>query len=66
MSKSVLRTVLTILMYVGVLVFFVPYISGKAGGAMYYHAGGAIAAVVFGMLRCFWTEEDECWWHVRS
>ena len=65
MSKGLERTLLTILMNAGVAVPCVPYLLGKVDGLMLFQVGGAVAAVVFGMLRCLWSEE-ECWWHVRS
>ncbi len=64
MSKSVLRTVLTILMYSGVVLFFVPYLLGKVHGTALFQVGGVLLAVACGMLRCYWADE-ECWWHVH-
>ncbi|GAC1356308.1 MAG: hypothetical protein NVSMB3_02470 [Acidobacteriaceae bacterium] len=64
-SNGIVRTLLTILMYCGVAVFCIPYILGKVDSLGMLQVGGAVAAVVFGMLRCYWSEE-ECWWHVQS
>ena len=64
MSKGIARMVLTILMYAGVAVFCIPYLLGQYDGLTLYQIGGAAAAVVFGLTRCYWSEE-ECWWHVR-
>lgn len=60
MPKSVMRVLLTILMYTGVLVFFVPFLMDKSAMALRYQAGGATMAVVCGLLRCYLTEGD-CW-----
>jgi hypothetical protein len=65
MSKQDLRTLLTVLMYAGIALFFVPFLWGKSQGALWLQAGGALAAIVFGLVRCLFTEE-ECWWHVQQ
>lgn len=65
MSRDVVRVVLTILLYAGVAVFCIPYLLGKVDGLRLFQVGGAVGAVVCGMMRCYWSEE-ECWWHVRS
>jgi len=65
MSKGLGHSLLTTLMYAGVAVFCIPYLLGKVDGLTMFQVGGAVSAVVFGMLRCYWSEE-ECWWHVRS
>jgi hypothetical protein len=57
-SKSVLRTVLTILMYVGVIIFLVPYFVGMITSGIGLMIGGAALAVVCGLLRCYLTEGD--------
>ena len=59
MPKSTLRIVLTILMYSGAIVFLAPYFSGHLQRSIPFLIGGALATVVFGLLRCFLTE-GEC------
>lgn len=58
MTKSVLRVVLTILMYVGVVIFLVPYFIGMITAGVGLMIGGAALAVVCGLLRCYLTEGD--------
>lgn len=56
--KKVLRIVLTILMYAGVVVFVYPYLTGRIMTGIGYMIAGAAMAVVFGLLRCYLTEGD--------
>lgn len=57
-QKQMVRTVLTILMYAGVVVVLFPYFLGLHSiNVMYLLIGGG-AAVVFGLLRCYLTEGD--------
>ncbi len=56
--RQVLRGVLTILMYAGVVVFLYPYVRGSLSGGVIFMIVGAGAAVVFGLLRCYLTEGD--------
>jgi hypothetical protein len=58
MSKCTLRTVFTILMYAGVVVFLVPYITGRVVSGGLILLAGAGSAVIFGLLRCYCTEGD--------
>lgn len=58
MSKSVLRIVLTILMYSGIVVFLWPYVSGHLSRGILFMIFGAGFAVVCGLLRCYLTEGD--------
>lgn len=58
MTKRITRTVLTILMYAGVVVFLYPYLAGKITTGVIFMIIGAGATVVFGMLRCYLTEGD--------
>ncbi len=58
MSKSVLRVLLTILMYSGVVVFLFPYFAGKVTEGILFIVIGASLAVVCGLLRCYLTEGD--------
>jgi ABC-type uncharacterized transport system permease subunit len=58
MSKGIVRTVLTILMYAGVAVFLYPYISGHLMAGVPFMIAGASCTVVCGFLRCYLTEGD--------
>ena len=58
MSKSVLRIVLTILMYAGVAVFLFPYATGRITEGIPFMLLGAGCTVVCGLLRCYLTEGD--------
>jgi hypothetical protein len=57
-DRRTVRTLLTILMYVGVCIFLLPYFTGKAATASLLMLLGAIIAVVCGLLRCYMTEGD--------
>ena len=56
--KKIMRIVLTILMYAGVLVFLIPYIRGSITESIIFLIVGAGFAVVCGLLRCYLTEGD--------
>jgi hypothetical protein len=56
--RQILRIVLTILMYAGVVVFLYPYFRGTISAGATFMIIGAVAAVVFGLLRCYLTEGD--------
>jgi len=58
MDRRMARTLLTILMYGGVAVFLLPYFIERAGMALTLMLGGAIIAVVCGLLRCYFTEGE--------
>lgn len=58
MPKSVVRIVLTLLMYAGVVVFLVPYFTGRVTQGIMFVTVGAIFAVVCGLLRCYLTDGD--------
>ena len=58
MSKSILRTILTILMYAGVCVFLFPYFTGRITAGISFMILGAAGTVVCGLLRCYLTEGD--------
>jgi hypothetical protein len=58
MTKSVLRIVLTILMYAGVVVFLLPYVTGRLTTGVTFLIIGAGSAVICGLLRCYLTEGD--------
>jgi hypothetical protein len=56
--KNTMRTVLTILMYMGVAIFLFPYISGGITSGVLFMIIGAGLAVGCGLLRCYLTEGD--------
>jgi membrane protein CcdC involved in cytochrome C biogenesis len=56
--KKFMRIVLTILMYVGVLVFLIPYFRGTITESIIFLILGAGFAVLCGLLRCYLTEGD--------
>jgi membrane protein CcdC involved in cytochrome C biogenesis len=56
--KKFMRIVLTILMYVGVLVFLIPYFRGTITTSIIFLILGAGFAVLCGLLRCYLTEGD--------
>ena len=58
MTKKLLRVVLTILMYTGVLVFLIPYFTGRITGGVVFMIIGAGSTVICGLLRCYLTEGD--------
>lgn len=57
-ARQSLRVLLTILMYAGVVVFLVPYVTGRLSSGVLMMIGGAGGAVVCGLLRCYLTEGD--------
>jgi hypothetical protein len=58
MSKPVIRIVLTILMYAGVVIFLFPYVTGTLTTGVIFLIIGAGSAVICGLLRCYLTEGD--------
>jgi hypothetical protein len=56
--KKFMRIVLTILMYVGVLVFLIPYFRGTITTSIIFLILGAGFTVLCGLLRCYLTEGD--------
>ncbi|MEO8736893.1 MAG: hypothetical protein ABI380_10170 [Edaphobacter sp.] len=58
MTKKAWRTLLTILMYAGVVVFLFPYFRGKIMTGIWFMIFGAGVTVVCGLLRCYLTEGD--------
>jgi drug/metabolite transporter (DMT)-like permease len=58
MQRTTFRIVLTILMYAGVLVFLLPYFSGKITMGIIFMIAGAVVTVGCGLLRCYLTEGD--------
>lgn len=51
-NRATLRILMTILTYVGVGVFLLPYIVGKASTAPLLMLIGGLMSVVCGLLRC--------------
>lgn len=58
MTRGMLRVLLTILMYAGVVVFLLPYFTGKITTGALFMILGAGATVICGLLRCYLTEGD--------
>lgn len=58
MNRQTARILLTILMYSGVGIFLLPYFIERAAMAPILMLGGAIIAVVCGLLRCYFTESE--------
>lgn len=59
MNRTTARTVLTILMYGGVLIFLLPYIIERAKLAPFLMLLGAGMAVACGLMRCYLMDENE-------
>ena len=66
MSRCTLRIVFTILMYAGVVVFLVPYLSGRIYTGTLFLIVGMGIAVGSGLLRCYFTEGDSPEQHINS
>lgn len=58
MSRCTLRYLFTILLYAGVAIVLVPYISGDTSWALTFLLGGIGLALVCGFVRCYLTEGD--------
>jgi len=58
MSKCTLRSIFTVLIYAGVVIFLFPYFIGRLTNVELYVAAGLGLAVVCGILRCCCTEGD--------
>jgi hypothetical protein len=58
MSRCTLRYLFTILLYGGVAIMLVPYISGNTSRALIFLVAGIGVALVAGFLRCYFTEGD--------
>jgi hypothetical protein len=56
--RKIMRIVLTILMYAGVVVFLIPYFKGTITTSAIFLIFGAGFAVLCGLLRCYLTEGD--------
>ncbi len=57
-DRFVYRTLLTILMYAGATLFFLPYLTGRVSTAILVVILGASVAIVCGLARCIFTEGD--------
>ena len=58
MSKCTLRSIFTVLIYAGVVVFLFPYLIGRLTHIGFFVFAGLGLAVVFGVLRCCCTDEE--------
>lgn len=58
MSRPVLRILLTIMMYFGVVIALFPYLRGQVTVGVLSLIVGLSMAVVCGLLRCYLTEGD--------
>lgn len=57
-SKPFLRITLTVALYIGVVLFLLPYLTGRVFTGILFIIGGATLAVVAGLARCYLTEGD--------
>ncbi|MGA2438354.1 MAG: hypothetical protein ABSF57_07560 [Acidobacteriaceae bacterium] len=58
MSKCTLRSIFTVLIYAGVVIFLFPYLIGRLTNVGYFVLAGLGLALVCGILRCCCTEGD--------
>ena len=58
MSKCTLRSIFTVLIYAGVVIFLFPYFIGRLTNVGFYVLAGLGLAVVCGILRCCCTEGE--------
>ena len=58
MSRCTLRYLFTVVMYAGIAVFLIPYISGKISSGVILLIAGMGIAIVSGLLRCYYSEVD--------
>jgi len=58
MSKCILRSIFTVLIYAGVVIFLFPYLIGRLTNVGYFVLAGLGLALVCGILRCCCTEGD--------
>ena len=59
MSKCTLRSIFTVLIYAGVVIFLFPYLIGRLTNVGYFVLVGLGLAVVCGILRCCCAEGEE-------
>jgi hypothetical protein len=57
-SKAHCRIALTVALYLGVLLFLFPYVTGRVFTGVLFVVLGASLAVVAGLARCYLTEGD--------
>jgi len=58
MSKCTLRSIFTVLIYAGVVIFLFPYLIGRLTNVGFFVLAGLGLAVICGILRCCCTEGD--------
>jgi hypothetical protein len=58
LTKSICRTSLTVALYLGVILFLLPYLTGRVFTGVLVIILGASLAVVAGLARCYLTEGD--------
>jgi hypothetical protein len=58
MSRCTIRYLLTILVYAGVAIVLVPYVTGHTTTGLIFLLGGIGLALVCGFLRCYLMEGD--------
>ena len=58
MSKCTLRSIFTVLIYAGVVIFLFPYFIGSLTNVGFFVLAGLGLALVCGVLRCCCTEGD--------
>jgi hypothetical protein len=58
MSRCTLRSIFTVLIYAGVIIFLFPYFIGRLTDVGLFVLAGLGLAVVCGVLRCCCTEGD--------
>lgn len=58
-NRATVRLLMTILTYTGVGVFLLPYVVGKASIAPLLMLVGALMAVICGILRCYFIEDEK-------
>ena len=59
MSKCTLRSIFTVLIYAGLVIFLFPYFIGRLTNVGFFVLAGLGLAVVCGILRCCCAEGDE-------
>ncbi len=57
-DRSTLRILLTILMYVGVILFLYPYATSRISSGVFFLICGAFITLTCGALRCYLTDGD--------
>jgi len=58
MSRCTLRYLLTGLVYAGVIIVLIPYLTGHTTTGLWFLIGGIGLALVCGFLRCYLMEGD--------